>query len=315
MRAALLLMLVPCAALAMGPFEKNHPLVDKGTDAFNGGRFEEALGDFDAAAKERPKDHRVQYNRAVALHKLGRNPEARQALSQADEFDEAHELSAKIHYTLGNIAAADGDPKAAIKEYRKSLKADPNDGFARHNLEVLLRNLPPKQNSGADGGTPDGGRSDAGTRPDAGQDGGAHPDSGVDAGTPDGGPNDGGQQDGGQTPDGGQDGGADGGPPQDGGQGDGGKGDAGQGEKEKPGDAGEGGQGRRGDTGADGGADQHDAGQAEEAEPVEAGDGGAQTEKRDAEKLLDSLKNNEKNLQLWRFRQKTQRNDTHGKDW
>ena len=37
--------------------------------------------------------------------------------------------------------------------------------------------------------------------------------------------------------------------------------------------------------------------------------------KKEAEKALDSMKNGEKNLQLWRFRQKTQKNDNHGKDW
>jgi hypothetical protein len=39
--------------------------------------------------------------------------------------------------------------------------------------------------------------------------------------------------------------------------------------------------------------------------------------RREAESLLDSLKNSEKNLQLWRFRQKDPKSSPHGngKDW
>ncbi len=312
MKALVLALLLPATALALGPFEKNHPLIEKGTAAYQAGKFEEALQAFDDAAKERPKDPKVQYNRGLALHKLERQAEARQAFAQADEYDTQHELSSKIHYNLGNVAAAEGDKPGAIKEYRTALRKDPADEPARHNLEVLLRDLPPKQNS-PDGGTPDAGKSDAGTKPDAGQDGGS-PDAGVDAGTPDGGKADGGEQDGGSPQDGGADGGSDGGTPQDGGQGDGGHGDAGQGDQQKQADAGQGEDGNRGDAGVDGGTEERDGGTPEEGEVSELTDGGSLS-KKEAEKMLDALKHNEKNLQLWRFKKKTQRNETHGKDW
>lgn len=44
-------------------------------------------------------------------------------------------------------------------------------------------------------------------------------------------------------------------------------------------------------------------------------DGGLDVSKREAERLLDSIKSSEKNMQLWRFRQKTSKSDPHGKDW
>ena len=312
-----LAILLSVPALAMGPFEKNHPLVDEGTTAYDSGDYDKALEKFDAAGKERPTDPRVHYNRGLALHKLNRNPEAREALAHAEELDRKGELTNKIHYNLGNVAAAENNREEAIREYRKALRADPNDELARHNLEVLLRDLPPKEQQGRDGGTPDGGKSDGG-RPDAGPDGGASPDGGSDGGKPDGGQQDGGEKDGGPDDggagDGGTDGGADGGQG-DGGQGDGGKGDGGEGQQEKQGDGGEGEQGKPDDAGADGGADQKDGGAEEEQSSGDLADGGARLSKKDAEKLLDSFKSNEKNLQLWRFRQKTQKNDTKGKDW
>lgn len=312
-----LLALLPAAALAWSPFEKNHPVVEEGTQAYEKQDFDKAAEKYDAAAKERPKDANVEYDRALALHKQGKNAEAREAFKHAEELDTQHELTSRIHYNLGNVEYADGHKAEAVQEYRKALRADPRDELARHNLEIVLRDLPPKTSSGSDGGTPDGGKSDAGRMPDAGSDAG-RPDGGFDGGTPDAGQRDGGGGDAGFQPDGGPDGGvADGGTPTDGGQGDGGRGDGGQGEQDQK-DKGDAGQSEQdsahGDGGADGGQSV-DAGEDEEPQPGQASDGGAHLSKKEAEKLLDSLKSNEKNLQLWRFRQKTKKNDTHGKDW
>lgn len=301
---------------AMGPLEKNHDAIDEGMAAYEAGDYERALRHFDQAQQDKGADPRVHYNRGLALHKLGRNDEAKQALGRALELDRAGEYASKIHYNLGTIAAVSGQKEEALRELRRALKKDPGDQLARHNLEVLLRDLPPKSQSGQDGGSPDGGKADGG-RPDAGQDGGVH-DGGSDAGAPDGGGRDGGDGDGGAPSDGGSDGGL----PRDGGQGDGGSGDGGQGEKDQKGDGGaDGGQGdggdegdpsQRSDGGADGGREQPgDAGAPQEA--LGLVDGGMTP--AEAEKLLEPLKRNEKNLQLWRFRQKTQKTETHGKDW
>lgn len=302
----------PLDARAAGPFERNHPEIEAGTEAYDAQNFEEALARYDAAAKEKPSDPIVEYNRGLALHKLGRNDEAKQAFNRALDLDREGKLSSKIHYNLGNVAAASGDKKEAIAQYRAALRKDPDDPLARHNLEVLLKNLPPQQSSGADGGTPDGGGNDGG-KPDAGQDGGVS-DSGVDAGRPDGGQPDGGGGDGG-SPDGGTDAGADGGSQGgDGGQGDGGRGDGGDGNQDKKGDAGQDSESSQGDAGSDGGTEESDAGM-QEPQPQLLPDGGVDVSKKDAEKLLDSLKSSEKNLQLWRFKQKTPRSDPNGKDW
>lgn len=319
-RALLLVLVVAASARAMNPFEKNHPQVEEGTEAYEKQDFERALEKYEAAARERPQDARVQYDRALALYKLGRNDEAKSAFHKALELDQKGELAAKIHYNLGTIAAASNAREEAIREYRAALKKDPGDELARHNLEVLLKNLPPKSQSGQDGGTPDGGHHDAG-RPDAGGPDGGTTDGGADAGRPDGGQPDGGG-DGGSPEDGGQDGGADGGSSDagqgDGGQGDGGQGDAGGGDTPEPGDAGaDAGQSVRPDGGStDGGEpEEADGGEALAAQPERMPDGGVDLSRQEAEKLLDSMKSNEKNLQLWRFRQKTKNSETNGKDW
>lgn len=327
-RVACLWALVACLALpaqawAAGPLQRDHPLVEQGREAYAAGNYEEALKAFEAAKKERPGDPAVDFNRGDALAKLGRVQEAEQAFRSVTESNR-DDLRQKAWYNLGNLKATTGDKQEALKSYRRALTLDPKDLQARHNYEVVLRDLPPPDNQsqpdgGADGGQGDGG-SDGG-RPDAGQDGGTKGDGG----TPTDGGMDGGADggaDGGQG-DGGADGGADGGQGDggaDGGQGDGGA-DGGQQGPQQPGDGGA-------DGGADGGQDDgegdpqdggSDGGSAGEQDSQESSaDGGVSPEdldRQEAERLLDAMKQNEKNLQLWRFQQKKKQRKPNEKDW
>jgi tetratricopeptide (TPR) repeat protein len=290
---------------AAGPLEVDHPLVAKGRAAYEAGKYEDALSAFEEAKKERPDDPAVEYNRAVALAQLGRVAEAKSAFQRVVE-SKRPELQEKAWYNLGNIHATTGERKEALQAYRRALRLDPNDELARHNYEVVLRNLPPPQQDGADGGV-DGGN-DGGTdggRPDAGQDGGQRGDAGrpVDGGM-DGGP------DGGT--DGGGDGGADGGG--DGGSDGGGDGGQGQGDAGSDGgaDAGAGdGEGEGMDGGADGGSETDERTEDE----VDAGFSPEDIDRQEAERLLDAMKQNEKNLQLWRFQQKKKQRKANEKDW
>src|SRR5438128_8908436 len=132
--------------LAMGPFEKNHPLVGDGEAAFERGDYESALQKFEEADKELPNNAQVAFDKGTALHKLGRNEEARAAFLKAAELNQGKQpLDSKIHYNLGNAWAATSNKKEAIAEYRKALRRDPLDELARHNLEVMLKDLPPPQ--------------------------------------------------------------------------------------------------------------------------------------------------------------------------
>ncbi len=307
-KAVALGLLVPWSAWAFNPLEKNHPLVDQGIALEQEGKFEEALQKYEAARPDVPNSAALEFNKAHALQKLGRNDDALASLKRALELDKGP-LRSKIQTNLGTVYSALKQKEAAIDAYRKALRLDPHDAIARHNLELLLQDEPPPQSQPdggtSDGGTPDGGRSDAGQRDggtDGGQDGGK-PDGGADGGRGDGGAADGGNSGGSKGQgDGGQDGGkADGG--SSGGQSENGK-DGGQSDREqtKKGDA--------GSAGRDGG----DSDEANEAHRLEMMDGGSSMSKKEAEQLLNSLRNSEKNLQLWRFQQKKPKKPNE-KDW
>lgn len=310
--------LLPSVAGAAGLLEKEHPLIQQGRRAYDSGRFDEALSAFDQAKKERPNDPAVEFNRGDALTKLGRYDEAKQAFQAVVDANGRPDLRQKATYNLGNVHAAQGDSREALKAYRRALTLDPMDAQARHNYEVLLRNLPPPQKGGSDGGT-DGG-------PDGGQ------DAGQDGGRPDGGQPDGGQDGGhdggsdGGSADAGQDGGTDGGA--DGGQGDSGTPDAGPGDA-GPGDGGpvdgggdggepqEDGEGADGGQGSDGGSSEEtsDGGRPQEMDQLDGGMSAEEIDRQEAERLLDAMKQNEKNLQLWRFQQKKRPRNPNEKDW
>ena len=66
------LLLLSGPARAVGPFETNPPLVERGLKAYDDGRFEDALRDFTAAEQEAPGHPALEYNRGNALYRLGR---------------------------------------------------------------------------------------------------------------------------------------------------------------------------------------------------------------------------------------------------
>ena len=283
MLGAGLVLLLAGPARALGPFEANPPGVERGLKAYDEGHFEDALKAFQDAEREAPGNPALEYNRGNALYRLGRFDEARESYRRAAD-SAGTSLKERDLYNMGNALASLGDTQGAIGAYRKALVLEPQDEAARHNLEVLLRKIPPPKSQSSDGGT-DGGNPDAGQR-----DGGS----------------DGGQGDGGQSGDGGT---------QRGDAGTRGGADAGQT------DGGSQAQQRTGaeqDGGMDGGSrpEEPDAGA---PEPEQLRDGGVGRaggfDKSEAERLLDAMRQNERNLQLWRFQQKKRQRKPDEKDW
>jgi tetratricopeptide (TPR) repeat protein len=280
---ALLLAGLSSPAWGVGPFEANPPEVERGLKAFDEGKYEESLKAFEAAERAAPNHPALEYNRGNALYRLGRFDEARAAYRRAAETA-GTSLKERDLYNMGNALAELGDTPGAITAYRRALVLEPRDEAARHNLEVLLRKLPPPKSQSGDGGT-DGGRPDGGPQ-DGGQDGGSGDggqsgDAGTqkgDAGTQrgDGGTGDGGTQAGQQGLGAGEDGGTDAGP--------------------RPEEA-------------DGGAPRPEFLQ-------DAGVGrSSRFDQGETERLLDAMKQNERNLQLWRFQQRKKPRKPDEKDW
>jgi tetratricopeptide (TPR) repeat protein len=273
-----LVLLVSTGARAQNFFQRPDPGVAAANEHFAKGEYDQALRGYEDAAREHPNTPELDFDRGNALFKMDRRDEARTAYLSALAAPDGH-FKAQDYYNLGN-ALWDLDRKdAAADAYQRSLMLDPGLDDARHNLELLLAPPPPQDGGAPDGGGGDGGAGDGGKS--QGSDGGQRGDGGSS-------PSDGGQDQ------------ADGGNPGDGGA------------ESKPKDSPKDSPGQP-DAGAG-----HDGGAPQPPEQPKQQPQNAQTEPLDqqkSEQLLDALRQREKSLQLWKFRNKPQRTKSAEKDW
>jgi len=337
MRVALLLafaLVLPAPASA-GIFEAAEPNVSAGNEALSRGDAATALGHYEKAIGAHPDAGEAWYDKGLALHALGRHEEAAEAFTQALARRRDGSLGAKDYTNLGNALAAMDRLDDAMRSYRSALEIDPDDEVARQNLEVLLRR---KQQDPQDGQEQDG--ADPSQQDEERQDG--EDPSQQDEQRPD--RDEQSQQDGQRQ--GGEDqsqqdeqrqGGED--QSQQDEQEQGGEEPSQQGEtesEERDGQAGsdpsqqeqdgstqQGDPQQAGEDPAQQGAHGQRDGERGEAEAAAVGEGGDTPDgeeravplrQSDTERILDSLRGNEKSFQLWRSQEKGRRSDAE-KDW
>jgi Ca-activated chloride channel family protein len=138
------LLLAACAGTAV------YRHVDAGNQAYERGRYEEALASYRAAAELEPEEPAVLYNSATALHQLRRYEESAVSAEEALRFTRDPELASKIEYTQGGNAFRRGLLEEARTAYMNVLRREPADVDAKANLELVLRALepPPQQQPG-----------------------------------------------------------------------------------------------------------------------------------------------------------------------
>ncbi len=104
---------------------------------------EDAVADPESPEPRPRVDSRVAYNTGTAHLAAGDAGRAVELLNQAAATADADApgLAATTHYNLGNAQLEAGDTAAAIASYKESLRRDPADAAAKHNLEVALRRL------------------------------------------------------------------------------------------------------------------------------------------------------------------------------
>jgi len=147
-RRAVGLALIALLAGGWDGLRQADPDVDQGNQAFREGRFADALGHYRAAG-ERGDDPRLHFDAGAALYRLGeKNPDpaekarlfqqAEEELRRAADTDDAA-LKSSAYYNLGNTLYQRQQWDDAIGAYKRSLRADPKNDAARHNLEMALR--------------------------------------------------------------------------------------------------------------------------------------------------------------------------------
>jgi Ca-activated chloride channel family protein len=112
--------------------------VEDGNSRFKTGKADEALAEYDKAAKRMPGEPGVHFNRGAALYALKRFEEAKEAFLRATEA-KATPLKEKAFYNLGNSFFGLEKYDDAIAAYRRALALDPGDVSAKWNLELALK--------------------------------------------------------------------------------------------------------------------------------------------------------------------------------
>ena len=114
-----------------------------GNEAYSRRDYKEAESAFQQATLDKPDNPVAHYNLGAALYKQGKFREATRAfqasiLRNSGQTENALSL-AYIHYNLGNAQFKSGDLTGAIESYRHTLRLDPQDADARHNLTLTLQ--------------------------------------------------------------------------------------------------------------------------------------------------------------------------------
>jgi tetratricopeptide (TPR) repeat protein len=120
-------------------------LVGDGNRYYAEGEYEEALEKYQNAQVNAPQSMVIRFNLADALIQLQRVEESLNELSRVVASGDSA-LASMASYNAAKVMTDSGDLEAGISGYVNSLRLNPDDGDAKHNLELLLRKLQSQQN-------------------------------------------------------------------------------------------------------------------------------------------------------------------------
>ena len=127
--------------------------VKAGNAAYLRGNYNEAQTAFQQATLDKPDDPVAHYNLGIALYRQGKFREAartfqaslsrypEQSAEQIAKQTESILSQSSIFYNLGNAQFKVGDLTGAIVSYKQTLRLEPQDTDAQHNLALALQLL------------------------------------------------------------------------------------------------------------------------------------------------------------------------------
>lgn len=115
-------------------------LMKTGYEAYSYQDYEAAIIAYQEAALNKPNNPFVHYNLGTAYYKHGKFKQAAYAFQTTLLKTNTHN-KADIYYNLGNAQFQMHDLSAAVESYKSSLKLNPRDVDAKHNLNLALELL------------------------------------------------------------------------------------------------------------------------------------------------------------------------------
>lgn len=122
-----------------GFLDSPRSLVEKGNRQVTEKKYQSAVENYRKAEVAKPNDAVVRYNLGTALYHLYEYRDAEQELEQAVARAKDPGAKAKAYYNHGNTKYRLGDFDQAIEAYKKALDLNPKDENAKYNLEFLQK--------------------------------------------------------------------------------------------------------------------------------------------------------------------------------
>ena len=119
-------------------------MVAQGNQAFTQGNYDQAQQAYQQAQTLAPTAAEPVYNLANAFYRQGIYTQTQQLLPQA-VAGAAGNLAVAGYYNLGNANYQTQQWSQAIDAYKETLRRNPDDQDAKHNLELALRHLQQQQ--------------------------------------------------------------------------------------------------------------------------------------------------------------------------
>jgi len=138
-KKAILILLVPLL-LGWHWFEPAARKNQKGIQAYDEGKFAEALSDFLSAKGVKPDSPELKNNTAAALYELKKYKEAVDEFSRLDP-GRLRISKGDFYYNLGNSYFRLGQFPQALENYKKSLLQNPDDIDSKKNFELTLKKI------------------------------------------------------------------------------------------------------------------------------------------------------------------------------
>jgi Ca-activated chloride channel family protein len=121
-----------------------HRRTEKGNALYLKGQAEPALSEYQKAQAAIPEAPQLHYDIGNVLYRQENWAGAAEAYEHALGVA-GSDLSSRAAYNLGNALFHDEKYDDAVKAYTRALKGAPQDGDAKHNLELALRALEQKK--------------------------------------------------------------------------------------------------------------------------------------------------------------------------
>lgn len=114
--------------------------------AYEQGDYPRAVQLYRDALRETPEAPRLWYNLGSALAQSGETDAAVEAFERAHDLFEHPADRARTRYNAGHLMSRLEQYEEAVRLFRESLEADPEDSDARHNYELAKRRLESSRN-------------------------------------------------------------------------------------------------------------------------------------------------------------------------